>query len=215
MASPISGTGGQVCASGRRWHTSPHLHTSAHQSVVTLHLPNCHRTKRPGTRQGGCFSGSCPRFLGGTSPGFSGAPEGCDGGVAGRHQKTGLGAGDITALWERQCRLFQSVGTATYLFVELCLSQRDRAAGSERALVPVGSTLALGHALGQRSRADLRTFGPYRLDPDRLHRHPFGSYHPPGGLSRTVAPFWRTGRVRRVSGLRRPVLQSLSRGQGR
>jgi hypothetical protein len=179
------GTGGQVCASGGRWHTRAHPLTYAHQSAVTHHQRNCHATFRAVTPRWGCFSGLCPDV----------AAEGWDESPVTR-PKNGLGAGDITALWRTgNHRLFQNVGTATYLLVELCLSQRRRAAGSERALVPVTCTVALGQTLGQRLRFDFETFDSNsvvtaaQLPSDRDRSH-----HPEGATPQAIAPVWGTDR---------------------
>jgi hypothetical protein len=176
------GTGGQVCASGGRWHTRAHALTYTHQSAIAHSLRNCHGTFRPVTRRWGCFSGRCPGVT----------AEGGDDQVVSTQPESGLGAGDITALGNAgNDQPFQSVGTATYLLVGLCLSQRGRAAGSERALVPVACTVALGHALEQRLRTDCETFWPYRVSTaDRLPRSPERPYHPYRTARGHIAPLW-------------------------
>lgn len=110
---------------------------------------NCHERARTGTvgvrwgcPRGGCWEGS-RRCASGAIPGRDAHVS-----LPSRILENGLGTGGATPSIGSSRP--GDGGTAKYLFVGLCLSQRAGAAGSERALPPGDRSIALERELEQR-----------------------------------------------------------------
>lgn len=103
---------------------------------------NCHEANRNGT--------SAARLGRPRGGGLQGSRHASRTTVQVRFSRNGLGTGGATSSIRQGPG---DGGTAKYLFVGLCLSQRAGAAGSERALPPGESSIALERELEQRPDA--------------------------------------------------------------